>query len=218
MTLSAKKAAEAVVCELREKYKVAIAAIESASKPWAVQPSEWASQQAAKIAEKRAFFNARGANIDDAIAVVLGPQGIKASRQELEMMLSEQVGVEIAAFVSMRSVWPAGKFGDPLAPVDNTARYEFWPAHAAQFPLLNFCAEVLLGGMESATENERFHSLMSYIMTKLRARMTAATLETLSLCKFTMMKTLKADFAKAKTALELVELAEQHLWAASDLA
>ena len=33
-----------------------------------------------------------------------------------------------------------------------------------------------------------------------------------------MMKTLKADFAKAQTALELVELAEQHLWAASDLA
>ena len=173
---------------------------------------EWTRQQAAKVAAKRNFYNGRGAKIDDAAAVQLGPQGVKQTHKAIEESFDEALGVEMAAFDAMRAKWPKGKFGDPLAQRDTAARYEFWPAHAQQFPLLNFCAEVLLCGMESSTENERFHSLMSYIMTKLRSRMTAATLQTLALSKFMLMQSLKAEFAKAKTATDLVEFAEQHLW------
>jgi len=60
-------------------------------------------------------------------------------------------------------------------------------------PLLNFCAEMLLGGMGSSAENERFHSLRGYIMNKLRSRMKVQTLESFAISKYVILQRLKAE-------------------------
>jgi hypothetical protein len=70
-------------------------------------------------------------------------------------------------------------FGDPLdfEKPRNIARYAWWPANVDGLQLQFFCAKVLLGGQLTSTENERFHSVLGYICSKLRASISDANLE-----------------------------------------
>jgi len=63
-------------------------------------------------------------------------------------------------------------FGDPLdfKKPRNIARHAWWLANVDGLQLHFFCAKVLLGGQLMLTENERFHSVLGYICSKLRAR------------------------------------------------
>jgi hypothetical protein len=115
----------------------------------------------------------------------------------------------VTDFKVLRQTWKDGVFGDPLdLTVDVRARYEFWPDNSAKLPLLNFCAELLLGGMGASTENERFHSLTGYIMNKLRARMKVETLEGLALSKHAILSKLKSEAVRAQTIDSMMELAD----------
>ena len=62
-------------------------------------------------------------------------------------------------------------------------RYKFWSSHAAQLPLLNLCAQMLLGTTLTAMENERFHSAAAFIHSKLRSSLSVDSVERLTLCK-----------------------------------
>jgi hypothetical protein len=74
-----------------------------------------------------------------------------------------------------------GKFGEPLAPMLGAprcpARYAFWPSKKDDWPLLYFCAEIILAGCKHATAaNERMHSRATRINSRLRARMSVERL------------------------------------------
>jgi hypothetical protein len=81
-------------------------------------------------------------------------------------------------------------FGDLLSKEDNKKRYQFWPESASDMPLLNFAAEILLGGMLTAMENRRFHSAASFVMNKLRSSLTVVSVNRLTLCKRYLTKAL----------------------------
>ena len=127
------------------------------------------------------------------------------------MWLTEAVECEMTKFKEMRTQLKAA-YGDPLdLSVDVPSRYEFWPDNAHRMPLLNFCAEMLLGGMGASTENERFHSLAGYVMNKLRCSMKVETLEMLTLSKFVIMDRLKADAKRAKSIDSMIDFVDSAL-------
>ena len=86
-----------------------------------------------------------------------------------------------------------GKFGEPLAPMLGAprcpARYAFWPSKKDDWPLLYFCAEIILAGCKLATAaNERMHSPATRINSRLRARMKPDSVERLTMAYFYLLK------------------------------
>jgi hypothetical protein len=86
-----------------------------------------------------------------------------------------------------------GKFGEPLAPMLGAprcpARYAFWPSKKDDWPLLYFCAEIILAGCKLATAaNERMHSPATRINSRLRARMKPDSVERLTMAYFYLRK------------------------------
>ena len=65
--------------------------------------------------------------------------------------------------------------------------------------------------MTATTENERFHSIIGYVMNKLRSRLTADSLERLALSKYMLVKKLEASaaFKTARTAEDMLETGEE---------
>ena len=165
---------------------------------------------AAKKDALRTEYLGKGLPLGPAVPV-MAPAGVQASLADVEQWLTEALDAEWKNFKELRAKFRPGQFGDPLSGEDNLKRHEWWPSIAHRLPLLNFCAEVLLGGAAAATENERFHSLVAYIMNKLRSRLTVETLERLALNKHFLVKRLKANFEKAKTADAMFEAGEELL-------
>jgi uncharacterized protein (DUF1778 family) len=86
-----------------------------------------------------------------------------------------------------------GKFGEPLAPMLGAprcpARYAFWPSKKDDWPLLYFCAEIILADCKLATAtNERMHSPATRINSRLRARMKPDSVERLTMAYFYLRK------------------------------
>ena len=185
-------------------------AVNAELKPWNVQQAQWEQRVATKKEALRVEYIRKGLQLQGS-APVMAPAGVQATMAEVEDWLKEALDVEWKLFKVMRSNFKAGQFGDPLSGEDNLLRHAFWPSVAKRLPLLNFCAEVMLGGAAAATENERFHSLVAYIMNKLRARLTVETLERLALNKHFLVKRLRAAFEAAKTAEAMVEACEEYL-------
>jgi hypothetical protein len=197
--------------KLKSEYDSVVAAIKAEKKPPHAQDKEWANEQRDKITSARKQFNQRVANIDDNAAVEAAAEAIQGTMMDIEDWLTEAVDSEMTTFKQMRTQQKA-LYGDPLdLSVDVPARYEFWPENAHRMPLLNFCAEMLLGGMGASTENERFHSLAGYVMNKVRSSMKVETLEMLTLSKFVIMDRLKADAKRAKTFDSMIDFVDSAL-------
>jgi len=196
---------------LREtEYEMRLANFDAEVRPWNIQLPQWEMRMNEKKEALRVEYVGKGLKLG-APEPVMAVAGIKMTLTDIETYITEELDVEFASFKIFRATVKAGQFGNPLYGEDNVKRHEFWPAYSKRWPLHNFCAEVLLGGAAAATENERFHSLLGYIMSKLRARLTVETLERLALNKHFLMKRYKATFAAAKTAEEMAEKYEELL-------
>ena len=207
----ASKSAKELARKLQTEYAEGLAKIDSDLQPWNVQPEMWASMQAKKKEELRTRLNGQGARIGSDQKPTPAPQGTSWSPQKLESSIREALEVEATTFQQLRAGFKTAKFGEPLADDFVRARYEWWPAHKSQLPLLYFCASVILGGMTATTENERFHSVIGYVMNKLRSRLTADSLERLALSKYMLVKKLEASaaFKTARTAEDMLEAGEE---------
>lgn len=97
-------------------------------------------------------------------------------------------------------------FGDPLdfEKPRNIARHAWWPANVDGLQLHFFCAKVLLGRQLTSTENERFHSVLGYICSKLRASISDANLEYYA----TAMIMLKRDIKEPADGLDAANAAD----------
>ena len=204
-----KEALKAKMASLKAEYQAAVALIRAEKKPALANAEEWETDQHAKLVAAKKEFQQRGANIDDDVAIQAAEFAVQGTMMDLEDWLTDAINNEVTDFKVLRQTWKDGVFGDPLdLTVDVKARYEFWPDNSAKLPLLNFCAELLLGGMGASTENERFHSVTGYIMNKLRARMKVETLEGLALSKHAILAKLKSEAARVQTIDSMMELAD----------
>ena len=201
--------------KLRKEYKKAVKEIQDAVKPdYRIDDAEFEREKAAKLKQKADEFRAKGLVIADADGG--GGGGGAASIAVaapltlafLEQAIQGAVATEIATYDQRRS----GKdFGHPLAAgKDNKLRYSFWadPANLRDMPLLSLAAEILLGGMLAAMENERFHSAAAYIMNKLRRSLSVASLNRLTLCKIYLIKALDAEneLRAARSTLDFIDV------------
>jgi len=120
-----------------------------------------------------------------------------ASPQDL---IQDQIETEVEAYKGiLRDALDKNKdhFGKDV--FDNEfcfKRYNFWSAHADRLPLLNLCAQMLLGTTLTAMEKERFHSAAAFIHSKLRSSLSVDSVERLTLCKWYLQAALKEQNIK----------------------
>ena len=200
---------------LRIDYSVAASRIRSEKKPDLANVDEWDTTQREKLRALGVLYKQQGVAVEEIPITAAYEIAVENSVMDVEDWIADSVTNELARFNVIRanlltkynnnvpkdkSGFPfPSEFGDPLdLSTDVASRYEFWPTHSNSLPLLNFCAEILLGGMGASTENERFHSLSGYIMNKLRSRMKVDTLEGLALSKYVILERLKAEAKKEK--------------------
>lgn len=92
--------------------------------------------------------------------------------------------------------------GAPRCP----ARYAFLPSKKDDWPLLYFCAEIILAGCKHATAaNERMHSRATRINSRLRARM---SVERLTMAFFYLRKAANELAEKVPVDANGVDLSE----------
>lgn len=84
------------------------------------------------------------------------------------------------------------QYGSPLG-VDNGPRYQLWPALKPQFPILFAAASMLLCAKRTSISNERLHSVAGRINSKLRASLTPASIEMLTLSHMALKDAMAAD-------------------------
>jgi hypothetical protein len=154
----------------------------------------------------REEYTKKGLVVKDAVGAGAGAgAGAAPTLEFLEKAIQDAVTEEVKIYDARRA---GVNFGDPLEKKkDNKLRYQFWPVHASEMPVLNFAAEMLLGGMLTAMENERFHSAAAYVMNKLRRSLTVVSLNRLTLCKRYLTKALDAanELRDARNALDIID-------------
>jgi hypothetical protein len=196
---------------LTKEYKKAVKAIEESEKEsYRIDDSEFAREKAEKLAALREAYTTKGLVITDAVGAGAGAGASAVPTLEfLEKAIQDAVVEEVKIYDQRRA---GVNFGDPLEnKKDNKLRYQFWPQHASEMPLLNFAAEMLLGGMLSAMENERFHSAAAYVMNKLRRSLTVVSLNRLTLCKRYLTKALDAanELRDTRNALDIIDVVDK---------
>ena len=137
------------------------------------------------------------------------------SAQLLQDAIQDAIEQEMKKYDDLRAGSQEGgtgraiNFGNPLDKTENKNRYTFWQEFAELLPLHAFSAEMVLGGMLAAMENERFHSGAAYVMNKLRSSMTVETLYRLSLCKLYLTKAIDEKLRNARDALDIMDIADE---------
>ena len=96
-------------------------------------------------------------------------------------------------------------FGNDIFENNCNERYTFWPLHEKKLPLLYLCAVMLLGTTLTAMENERFHSAVSFIHSKLRSSLSVESVERLTLCKMYLADALKDQEISLANELAVIE-------------
>jgi hypothetical protein len=81
----------------------------------------------------------------------------------------------------------------------------FWPTHEKKLPLLYLCAVMLLGTTLTAMENERFHSSVAFIHSKLRSSLSVASVERLTLCTVYLAEALQAQDFNLSNDVQVME-------------
>lgn len=192
---------------LTKEFKKAVKAIEESVKAsFRIDDAEFEREKAAKLVALREEYTKKGLVMKDAVGAGAGAGvGAAPTLEFLEKAIQDAVTVEVKIYDARRA---GVNFGDPLEKKkDNKLRYQFWPLHASEMPVLNFAAEMLLGGMLTAMENERFHSAAAYVMNKLRRSLTVVSLNRLTLCKRYLTKALDAanELRDARNALDIID-------------
>ena len=196
---------------LTKEYKKATKAIEdSVKESYRIDDAEFAREKSAKLVALRDEYIKKGLVIKEAAGAGAGAgAGAAPTLEFLERAIQDAVSEEMTLYDQRRA---GVNFGDPLEKKkENKLRYQFWPLHASEMPLLNFAAEMLLGGMLSAMENERFHSAAAYVMNKLRRSLTVVSLNRLTLCKRFLTKALDAanELRDTRNALDIIDVIDK---------
>jgi len=192
---------------LTKEFKKAFKAIEESVKAsYRIDDAEFAREKAAKLVALREEYTKKGIVMKDAVGDGAGAgAGAAPTLEFLEKAIQDAVTEEVKIYDARRA---GVNFGDPLEKKkENKPRYQFWPLHASEMPVLNFAAEMLLGGMLTAMENERFHSAAAYVMNKLRRSLTVVSLNRLTLCKRYLTKALDAanELRNERNALDIID-------------
>jgi hypothetical protein len=179
--------------KLRKAYNKAVKAIKEKVKDWFMDDGEFERQKTAQLEALRKEYEEKGLKVEPvegAAVPRLAPPAMLAVENALNDALRDEMDL------LDREMRKSGvKYGDPFEDVC-PERYSFWPSHAAEMPLLNMCAEMLLGGALSSMENERMHSVSGYINSKLRRSLTPESINRLTLCKIYLQKALEKQLEK----------------------
>jgi hypothetical protein len=199
---------------LRKEYNKAVKLIEDTPKEdYRIDDAEFARAKAEKLVVLRQEYSKKGLVIkvtDEGAGAGAGAGAGVSSGAFLERAIANALADEVKIYDTRRA---GVDFGDPLSKEDNKKRYQFWPESASDMPLLNFAAEILLGGMLTAMENERFHSAASFVMNKLRSSLTVVSVNRLTLCKRYLTKALDEanKLRDARNALDLLDVVDEAL-------
>jgi hypothetical protein len=91
---------------------------------------------------------------------------------------------------------------------DNQNRRMFWPSLQTEIPLFYICACILLVVAGASTSNERAHSTLGRILSKLRCSMTGSNLER-NMMAYTVLRKQAAQVTAASGAV-LKEMRAAH--------
>ena len=181
--------------QLKEAYKKEKLTIIRRIQPWMVDPQMFKQTKQDDLARLIQTYRHKGLELEEEEKNLTAEAITETSREEL---IQDQIETEVEAYKCIiRTTLEKNKdhFGKDV--FDNEfclQRYKFWPSHAAQLPLLNLCAQMLLGTTLTAMENERFHSAASFIHSKLRSSLSVDSVERLTLCKMYLQAALKRLF------------------------
>ena len=101
---------------------------------------------------------------------------------------------------SYRLVPPVLMYGDPLEP-SHPKRYEYWPSQRDNFPLLYEAARIILCVRYHSMGNERDHSVMGRIFSKVRGTLRGDSLEMLVLGHHFLHRELQSSKARIDAQL-----------------
>jgi len=181
---------------LLKQFKIEKNAIEKRKRTnWVINAEQFQMRKREDLRSLVALYRGKGLPLAQEEDILSEDQSDKTS----EELIQDQVVIEMQAYQGiMKKLFSKNPdyFGKDAFENDCLERYKFWPAHADQLPLLNLCAQMLLGTALTAMENERFHSAAAFIHTKLRSRLTAESLERLTLSKIYIQEALKEENIK----------------------
>ncbi len=202
-------AGQVAVPTTRQELKKHIAAIRQRPKPKQQDQELYDEDTDALVDEaERKFAHLKGGGGDDPDEVQ-GGGGIHDPMLPMLEALRVEVRVLAEKHAQARKDSQQGKhpYGKTTLTEGPVARYEFWPSMAKQTPLLYFCAQAILAASSNSTTfNERMHSPAGRIFSDLRASLTPASVEHLTLALFYARKWVKEKMATAQGALEREEL------------
>ena len=127
---------------LTKEFKKAVKAIEESVKAsFRIDDAEFEREKAAKLVSLREEYTKKGLVMKDAVGAGAGAGvGASPTLEFLEKAIQDAVTVEVKIYDARRA---GVNFGDPLEKKkDNKLRYQFWPLHASEMPVLNFAAEM----------------------------------------------------------------------------
>jgi len=190
-----------------ELCRAEIKAITDEKEPEFADTAEWLRDRARRIVAVRVKYGGPGAAVD-APAAAAGKDPLADFERALRADLEKEQQILESRLNDVLSKNP-DVFGNPLdfEKPRNSARHAWWPANADGLQLHFFCAKVLLGGQLTSTENERFHSVLGYICSKLRASISDANLEYYG----TAMILLKRDIKEPADGLDAADAADKLL-------
>jgi hypothetical protein len=160
---------------------------------WAAEKEQFVEIERQRYAEGRAGGGGGGAAAAAQNADPFAPLQ-EALVKELEKYDRHRLDV----ISSYRLVPPVLMYGDPLEP-SHPKRYEYWPSQRDNFPLLYEAARIILCVRYHSMGNERDHSVMGRIFSKVRGTLRGDSLE--CLCSVITFCTVNSSQAKLESML-----------------
>jgi hypothetical protein len=152
--------------------------------------------------EVRSAGSTPGNSVNPAAVAAMTEEGIDISNatpkiltdddKSTEEIIGDQIRLELTTYKGIMLTLLARKRDYFCIFINNCSeRYTFRPLHEKKLPLVYISSVILLGTTLTAMENERFHSAVSFIHSKLRSSLSVESVERLTLCKIYLADTLK---------------------------
>jgi len=191
--------------QLRAQFNARKSKITKKTNPeWSVTQAAFDAQKKDEISFLVAEFRQKGLNLEAEDYAIPEIEDDKST----EEIIGDQIRLELASYKGIMFTLLAGKrdyFGNDIFENNCSERYTFWPLHEKKLPLLYLCAVMLLGTTLTAMENERFHSAVSFIHSKLRSSLSVESVERLTLCKMYLADALKDQEISLANELAVIE-------------
>ena len=174
------------------------------SKPWSVTGTQFDDKKKEDLQRLVSEFRAKGLTLEGEDCSLPEARDEKTTEQ----LIQDQINSELVAYkVIMHTLLDRNKdhFGKDVFENNCNERYTFWPTHEKKLPLLYLCAVMLLGTTLTAMENERFHSSVAFIHSKLRSSLSVASVERLTLCKVYLAEALQAQDFNLSNDVQVME-------------